>query len=387
MPKTIACPQCRQPVEESARQCPACGVDVAFASLLAERQVLTQLPDAGNPPLAAERLVPRLGDFLLSSGLITAEQLDAALKRQAELARQGQTRALGQTLVEMGALSRQALDQALTLQIQRLQSELLNSNRQLEQRVRERTAQLQRALDRLKDLNELKNNFVSNVSHELRTPLAQIKGYVALLQDGTLGELNPEQADAVGVTAHATERLERLINDLIEFSVSARGELSLNFQPVSLQQICETLRPSAASKAGKGRLSIEFDVPQDLPPVWADREKLSWVLFQLLDNAIKFTPEGGSVNLAVRHLDEQVHVGVRDTGIGIPEDRLPELFEPFHQLDGSATRRYGGTGLGLALVKRIMDSHKVKIHARSQEGHGSTFYFALSTVPPPAAQA
>lgn len=377
MSRSSACPQCDAPIDEGTRYCAACGVDVAFASLLAERQMLAESPAGDGQSAAAETIVPRLGDILIENGLITSQQLEAALRRQTELAAQGETRALGQTLVEMGVLSRAALDQVLTQQIRRLQTELLNSNRQLEQRIRERTAELQRALDRLKDLNQLKVNFVSNISHELRTPLAQMKGYLAMLDDGLLGSLSAEQADAVSVSVRASERLETLISDLIEFSVSAKGELTLNLQAISVQELGQTLKERAQAKAAKAGVELAVTVEPDLPPVWADRDKLGWVLFQLVDNAIKFTPSGGRVHLAAARRENRVLLAVHDTGIGIPENRIGELFEPFHQLDGSSSRRYGGTGLGLALVKRLVESHGSAIQLKSQEGTGSTFFFDL----------
>jgi signal transduction histidine kinase len=127
------------------------------------------------------------------------------------------------------------------------------------------------------------------------------------------------------------------------------------------------------TKATRQRVSIESDIPPDLPLLHADEEKLNWLLLQLVDNGIKFTPAGGRVVIAAEAGEHRVTVRVIDTGIGIPQSRMEDIFEPFRQLDGSSTRRAGGTGLGLALVRRIIDAHGAKVRVDSQVGHGSTF--------------
>jgi signal transduction histidine kinase len=137
------------------------------------------------------------------------------------------------------------------------------------------------------------------------------------------------------------------------------------------------MRAQAKADDKQTRLSTDFE--PDLPPVMADEQKISWVLTQLLDNAIKFTPTGGKVTLEVKRdiSPEMLRVAVADTGIGIPEEQLAEIFEPFHQLDGSSTRRYGGTGLGLSLVKQIIEAHGSIVRVKSEPGNGSTFSFPL----------
>jgi len=262
-------------------------------------------------------------------------------------------------------------------QIQELQTALLDSNRELERRVAERTAELRRALERMTELNQLKANIVSNVSHELRTPLAQIKGYASLLADYSLGEVNGEQANALAVVLKASDRLQQLVDDLIQYAASARGEMVLNVGEVFLQRTVNEALSASAAKAAKGQVVVHGQVPGSLPPVQADEEKIRWVIFQLLDNAIKFTPTGGQVTVSAHGDGPRVQVAVSDTGIGIPAERLPELFEPFHQLDGSSTRRYGGTGLGLALVQRIIEAHQGAVTVNSTLGQGSTFAFDL----------
>ena len=371
------CPQCNSPIPRDARNCPQCGVDLVLLALLAERAYLEGLPAIAPIPATPEALVPRIGEYLMDQGLISNSQLETALVRQRELAGRGQKRLLGQTLLEMGAVDRETLDRAITRQIIELHAALQESNRTLERRVSERTAELRRALERLTELNQIKANLISNVSHELRTPLAHIKGYVELLQDGQLGPLEQEQVKAVGVMHRATERLERLIEDLIEYSTASREGMALKMQPARLTELVEGVLQKSRDKAGKAGVTVSADVPPDLPPLQADREKLAWVVYQLMDNAIKFTPSGGEVRVRAWEEEDRAMLSVQDTGIGIPPARLDEIFVPFHQLDESPTRRYGGTGLGLALVKLILKAHGAQIRVESEEGKGSTFSFSL----------
>jgi signal transduction histidine kinase len=373
LPPSLRCPQCQAPVAPGDRFCHVCGVDLAFATLLAEREVLSGIPAEPGEPYVADAHLPRLGEYLLRNGKITQAQLEEALRRQAEVIRRGRQQTIGQTLIEVGAVSRETLDRALVQQIQELQNALTDSNRELERRVAERTAELRRALERMTELNQLKANFVSNVSHELRTPLAQIKGYASLLADNSLGHISAEQANALAVVVKASDRLQQLVDDLIQYAASARGEMTLNAGNVFLQRAISEALAASTAKAAKGQVAINSQVPGSLPPISADEEKIRWVFFQLLDNAIKFTPSGGQVSVTAESDGQRVRVTVADTGIGIPPERLPELFEPFHQLDGSSTRRYGGTGLGLALVKRIVDAHEGEVQVSSLPGQGSAF--------------
>ncbi|MCJ7512249.1 MAG: HAMP domain-containing histidine kinase [Anaerolineales bacterium] len=324
-------------------------------------------------------MVPRIGEYLIEQGVLTEVQLGQALARQKEVAASGQARLLGQTLLEMGLVDRETLDRAITRQIIELHAALQEANRTLERRVIERTAELRRTLERLTELNQIKANLISNVSHELRTPLAHIKGYVELIQDEQLGPLNEEQRKAVTVMYRATDRLERLIEDLIEYSTASRAGMTIDLRRVDAAELADQVVSRSRSKADKAGVSLVLSIAPTVPAVHADREKIGWVLYQLLDNGIKFTPAGGSVEVSASADRELVTLIVRDTGIGIPQERLEEIFEPFHQLDGSPTRRYGGTGLGLALVKMILGAHGAQLQVESSEGQGTVFRFSLPT--------
>lgn len=332
-------------------------------------------------PLSPEMLVPRLGEYLVQKGYIREEELQRALAYQQEQLERGRSCLLGEALMELKLIDRATLDRAITEQIIHLRNALQAANRNLERRVQERTQELQRALERLSELNQLKANFVANISHELRTPLTHIKGYIELLISESLGPLTEEQRHALKVSQRAAERLERLIEDLIMFSLASRGELSIKQEPVDLARLVRLTAKSYVERAEARGLTLSILHDENLPPVLADPQKIAWVIGQLLDNAIKFTPAGGRVVVTLkRESPSLVMVAVSDTGIGIPRDRLEEIFEPFHQLDSSSTRRYGGTGLGLSLVREIIEAHGSVIEVQSVEGRGSTFRFPLLVV-------
>jgi signal transduction histidine kinase len=377
-PATFRCPQCRAVVQPADNTCPACGVNLAWAAAIAERQVLAAAPGtSGALTETTDVILPRFGEFLVQSGDLTHEQLQAALTRQTELAAQGHSLTIGQVLAGMGLLTRRQLELASIQQVKQLQAALQESNRQLEERVALRTQELQEALQKLTEMSELKANFVANISHELRTPLVPIKLYNELMTDGSLGPLTDEQAEALKVTQRATLRLEALVDNLIQFASSLKGELRLNPAAHSPTQLGDQAVRASLPKAEKANVRLHTYYALALPPVLADGEKIRWVLFQLLDNAIKFTRAGGEVILSIEPHAQQLRLSVRDTGIGIPADKLPELFQPFHQLDGSITRQFGGTGLGLALVKRIVEAHQSRVQIESEPGRGTTFWFDL----------
>ena len=331
--------------------------------------------------LSPEMLIPRLGDYLVQKKYVTVEDLSRALAYQQDQVAQGKACLLGQALVEMNLLSREHLDQVVTEQIIQLRNALQAANRSLEERVQQRTAELEDALARLSELSQLKANFVSNISHELRTPLTHVKGYIELLVSESLGPVTNEQRHALQVSQQSTAKLEGLIDDLIMFSLATRGELSLKQAPTDIVRLANLSVKTVEQKAKDRSVSVHAVVDKDIPLVQADSQKIAWALGQLLDNAIKFTPSEGRVVLSLkRETGSLVIVSVTDTGIGIPQGRLDEIFEPFHQLDGSSTRKYGGTGIGLSLVRQIVEAHGSMIEVTSVEGKGTTFRFPLLAI-------
>jgi signal transduction histidine kinase len=380
MSMEVDCPVCGHLIEAKTQHCEQCGIELAMAVLLVGKQVVGQHPVTGKTPVTPEILVPRLGDYLLEKGILEEHQLRSALDFQTERYHQGRHCLLGQALLELGFVDRETLDQVITEQILQLQAALQAANRQLEQRVEERTRDLQNALSKLSELSKLKSNFISNISHELRTPLTHLRGYLDLFSDGTLGPLTSMQKDALNVLIRAEERLEKLINDMIHFSQAASGEFTLKMRSVDLTDIIEKSLHRSKKRAVTKKVFLQVHNKDALPEVLADEEKISWVILQLIDNAIKFTPSGGLIIIEAALEGDMVRVSVEDTGVGIPEQRLEEIFEPFHQLDGSTTRRYEGAGLGLALVKNIIEAHGSLINVYSEVGQGTKFQFALPTL-------
>jgi len=339
------------------------------------------LPAGPGTPFVGDAMLSRFGEFLMKKGYITARQLDAALGRQRELAGAGVKETLGQVLLEMRVMTREQLELASVEQVQELQSALRSANARLEQRVADRTRELEQAYRKLTELDQLKGNFISNVSHELRTPLTKIKGFNALLAAGDLGPLTNEQQQAIEVMGRGVNELERLVGDLIQFATGARGQMVLRLAMVPVAETLEGAVAAMRDRAAEMGVRLACQPPGPGIALKADPEKVRWVLDQLLDNAIKFTPAGGRVDVGAETSGGRVRIWVADTGPGIAEDRLPELFEPFHQLDGSTTRRRGGTGLGLALVKMIAAAHQGTVSVDTRLGSGTRFIVELPAAP------
>ncbi len=328
-------------------------------------------------PLAPEVLVPRLGDSLVDQGLLTSDDLKRALAYQTERGKQGQRILLGQALIDLGLIERTKLDEAITRQIAQLQEALHQSNLFLEQRVQERTAELQEALDKLTELNRLKNDFISNISHELRTPLAHMVGYIDLLKVEALGPLSEDQRNALGVLEKSYKRLNSLIDNLLFMAFDTAESLHLETGAVNLADLFADVMRQYQPKAQPTGIQVSSSCPPDAPQIQADVNKIEWVLGQLLDNAIKFNQPGGRVLLSAVRDAKRMQISVADTGIGIPAVKVEEIFEPFHQLDSSSTRRAGGAGIGLTLAKRIVEAHGSKLQIETHAGKGSRFSFSL----------
>ncbi len=333
--------------------------------------------------ITPEILVPRLGDYLVEKGYLSQSDLQVAIQKQQKMRADGKMLLLGQVLTELGMISKSQLDRAITEQIMQLRSALQSANQHLEERVKQRTAELEEALRKLSESNQVKANIISNLSHELRTPLTHIKGYLEILVAGDIGAIPPDQMHILSIMQHSTERLERLIDDLIQYSIAEKNQVNLDLQPLDLNQVCAAAVAAAKTKIDESHLSAILQAAPGQFWVKADREKIAWVVAQLLDNAIKFSSAGGEIILHMETDANLVTFSIKDNGIGIPASRHKEVFEPFHQLDGSSTRRYGGTGLGLALVKKILEAHGAPIHLQSEEGDGSTFSFQLPAATQP----
>jgi two-component system, OmpR family, phosphate regulon sensor histidine kinase PhoR len=219
-----------------------------------------------------------------------------------------------------------------------------------------------------------RRDFVGNVSHELRTPLAALRSVVETLQDGAL-EDRPAAEEFLRRADHEVERLINLVEELLELSRIESGELPLDIQPVDIGVLLKEALELARPEAKRRRVELKLDVAADLDVVELDAKHIDRAVFNLVQNAIKFTPASGSVTVRARRLEDSLEVSVRDTGVGIAASDLPRVFERFYKVDQS--RASGGTGLGLALVKHAVEAHGGQVSAESRVGEGSTFRFII----------
>jgi two-component system phosphate regulon sensor histidine kinase PhoR len=228
----------------------------------------------------------------------------------------------------------------------------------------------------LRRLERIRQDFVANVSHELRTPLSSIKGYAETLYDGKVKDAK-EQQEFLGIVYRESDRLAKLIDDLLDLSKIESGRMSLVLLPVDLGPLANRTRGVVEKLAREKSIKIDIEIPPDLPKTLADERRISQVLLNLLDNAIKYTPDGGSVKVSAFRKDDFVQVDVSDTGVGIPEPDLYRIFERFYRVDKGRSRELGGTGLGLSIVKHIVQAHGGQVWVKSEAGRGSTFSFTV----------
>jgi len=242
--------------------------------------------------------------------------------------------------------------------------------------------ELSEANEELKSLDRMKDEFLSNVSHEFKTPLTSIQGYSQLISDGTLGDINEQQQKAVSTVIRNSERLRRLVDSLLYLSRAQAGKIRYSFDRVQIADVIDNSIQDVELQAKSKNITIKKDLPDEMPLFNADRDKLMDVLINLTDNAVKFTPDGGTITISSYVEEKSLHISVKDTGIGIPKDKIPNLFQRFYQVDASGKRKYGGTGLGLYICKKIVEDHGGNIWVESTEGEGSTFHiqFPMETV-------
>jgi signal transduction histidine kinase/HAMP domain-containing protein len=249
------------------------------------------------------------------------------------------------------------------------------ANARLFEQVNQKTAELGRMNQELQEANQAKDEFLSVMSHELRTPLNVITGYAEVLSQGVLGDIQREQLHAVKTISYQSKELLRMINEILQVGSIEAGKVKANWQTVNIVDFLVELRSSYEILAKKD-ISLHWDIPPRLPVVRTDGEKLKHVLQNLINNAIKFT-ENGSVTVSARCISKAIEFEVKDTGIGMPGDMLPSIFQMFRQLDSSNTRSYGGSGVGLYIVKKFIDLLGGKIEVDSALGEGSTFIVTL----------
>jgi PAS domain S-box-containing protein len=253
-------------------------------------------------------------------------------------------------------------------------------NQTLELKVSERTAELRHALVRAEAADRLKSAFLATMSHELRTPLNSIIGFTGIILQGLAGPLTEEQGKQLGMVRGSARHLLDLINDVLDLSKIEAGQLEVRREPfdlaASIAQVVEIVRPLAEAKG----LALSACIDSDVGEIVGDRRRVEQILLNLLQNGLKFT-DAGQVELHAERVGGQVRLRVRDSGIGIREEDLASLFQPFSQIDTGLTRQHEGTGLGLAICRRLTHLMGGEITAESEWGRGSTFQVSLPTTP------
>jgi signal transduction histidine kinase len=221
--------------------------------------------------------------------------------------------------------------------------------------------------------NRAKTEFLANMSHELRTPLNAVIGFSTILRDQALGPLQPKYGEYAQMMWEAGTHLLSVVNDILDIARAESGKLELNEETIDLEQLVMQSANIVREMALKAGLSFRADVASALPKLMGDSGKVRQILINLLGNAVKFTPAGGQVSLTVkRSLDGGIAFEVRDTGIGIPEDKMEQAMQPFGQVDSKLARKFEGTGLGLPLTKRLVELHGGSMQIASEVAHGTT---------------
>jgi two-component system sensor histidine kinase BarA len=254
----------------------------------------------------------------------------------------------------------------------------------------EKNARLESAYEKLKELDRLKSNFLATVSHELRTPLTSIIGYSEMLESGIAGEIVGEQLEFIQIIREKGEHLLQLITSLLDLGKLEQGSIRLERSPVDVTWLLDDVQKTFVPRAQKRGVKMEIAVAPGLRKMSGDVVRLRQVMFNLVENAVKFSPDNGIITLSARSvelLDESdsagavlmaetipaVEIRIRDAGAGMPKEELPKIFDAFYQVDSSSTRQHGGAGLGLSIVKRIVEAHGGTISVDSAPGDGTVF--------------
>jgi signal transduction histidine kinase len=315
----------------------------------AQKQLVTHLALANGNKAQAELAIP----LLLRGEMIGV----LGVKRDALPAESGAGEGWAQE--EVAAVEAVANQVALALESARLSKEQ------------------EKTIVKLKDVDRLKSEFLTSMSHELRTPLNSIIGFADVLLQGIDGDLPDLALNDIQLIHNSGKHLLALINDILDLAKIEAGRMELVREPLELGEIFESVLASASSLIKNKPVQLVPELAPGLPPVFADKLRLSQVLLNLVSNAAKFTHTGSITVKAVLDSDNMMRISVKDTGIGIPPNKVNTIFERFRQVDAGTTRKYGGSGLGLAICKQLVEMHGGVINVTSQEGVGSEFYFTV----------
>ncbi|MBU1912479.1 MAG: HAMP domain-containing histidine kinase [Candidatus Omnitrophica bacterium] len=259
----------------------------------------------------------------------------------------------------------------------KLYTELFGSHKELERRVAERTQELEKLNEELKNLNKMKSDFISAVSHELRTPLTSIKGYASILMAGKLGDVLPAQKERLEKIDKHSNSLVHLINNLLDIARIESGKIQMEIKDISIKEILDSIVDIITPQVKEKNISLKVTSNIKFDKIKADQVQLERALLNLLSNAVKFTPEKGRVLIDIQEKDDDIQFSIEDTGIGIPSQDIPKVFQEFFRADNALDQKIKGSGLGLSLVKKIVEAHKGKIWFNTELGKGTRFTFTL----------
>lgn len=278
----------------------------------------------------------------------------------------------GWTELHIGLL--EAGDKKLGIQV--LQRDITERKR-MEQEIEKKTRQLEEQNKELEKASRAKSEFLARMSHELRTPLNVIMGFAELMLDEVPGKINEEQRQCLEDILNSSRDLLGLINEVLDLSKVEAGKVELKLKNINLSEVVQSVASAMMALISQRKQSLELKLDKGLPPLRADEARLRQVLFNLLGNASKFTPDGGRIMVEAQARDGFCQISVSDNGLGIRKEELSQIFEPFYQAEASLARERRGTGLGLTLVKEIVEMHGGRIWVESEYGKGSNFIFTL----------
>jgi signal transduction histidine kinase len=229
---------------------------------------------------------------------------------------------------------------------------------------------------KLRQVDQLKSEFLASMSHELRTPLNSIIGFADVLLEGLDGELNERMEEDVRLIRDSGGHLRELIGEILDMSKIESGKMELRYEEIDVRQMAQDILATAAPLAQEKQIKLQLHIDEAVSLLRADRTRLRQILWNITGNAIKFT-EKGSVTLEIRAKEDHTLFAIRDTGIGIKKENLAIVFEQFRQIDGGLNRAVGGTGLGMPITRSLVELHGGDIWVESVYGEGSTFFFTL----------
>ena len=263
----------------------------------------------------------------------------------------------------------------------RLFEQVFLSHQSLETKVLDRTKQLESALEEVKNISKTKSEFVSAVSHELRTPLTSIKGYASILMAGKLGEIPDKVKKRLEKINMHSDNLVKLINELLDISRIESGRVEMHLEKTNMLNLIENVQDLLTPQFKNKGVNWVTEADESIPELLIDSSQVERVFINLISNAVKFTPTDGSITVRAKKENEDIQFDISDTGIGISKEDIKRLFDEFYRVDNNINQNVKGTGLGLAVAKKIVEAHGGKIWISSEEGNGTTFHFTIPIQP------